>query len=55
MALAQALPTSGFHGQEQVVPLLADALSQTGEEVEVAARAKARARIVGAIAKEAGS
>lgn len=31
MALAQALPTQGFAGQEQVVPLLADALSQTGQ------------------------
>ena len=30
-ALAQALPTQGFSGQEQVVPLLADALSQTGQ------------------------
>src|SRR5690606_36009295 len=30
-ALAQALPTQGFAGQEQVVPLLADALSQTGQ------------------------
>ena len=30
-ALAQSLPTQGFSGQEQVVPLLADALSQTGQ------------------------
>ena len=30
-ALAQSLPTAGFSGQEQVVPLLADALSQTGK------------------------
>ena len=30
-ALAQSLPTQGFSGQEQVVPLLAEALSQTGE------------------------
>jgi HEAT repeat protein len=31
MALAQALPTQAVSGGEQVVPLLADALSQTGE------------------------
>ncbi len=31
MALAQALPTRPVSGSEQVVPLLADALSQTGE------------------------
>ena len=31
MALAQALPTRAVSGSEQVVPLLADALSQTGE------------------------
>ena len=30
-ALAQALPTETIAGQEQVVPLLADALSQTGQ------------------------
>ena len=30
-ALAQSLPTAGFSGQDQVVPLLADALSQTGK------------------------
>ena len=31
MTLAQALPTRAVSGSEQVVPLLADALSQTGE------------------------
>ena len=35
MALAQALPTQGFSGQEQVVPLLAEALSQTGQPTVV--------------------
>lgn len=31
LALAQALPQQGIAGQEQVIPLLADALSQTGQ------------------------